>query len=117
MCCPTLSKGRVCSTRYDAPLEQEEEDEDEDQEEEEEGDDNEGDEEGPASGRNCYATPAFSGFPSKGFISKRGNLTPTFSGPRNGQRGYVTPAFSGVPAKGTKFSGAFGATLCMARSH
>ena len=47
-----------------------------------------------------------------GFLNSTGRL-----GPKRGRKYYVTPEFSGLPAKGTKFSGAFGPTLCMASSH
>ena len=49
---------------------------------------------------------------SPGFLYSTGRLRP-----KRGRKCYVTTAFSGGPAKGTEFSGAFGATLCMANRH
>ena len=68
---------------------------------------------GPKRGRNCYATPAFSGVPNvkrgeqnqkwsptKGNKIRSGCLTPAFSGSQKRAEMHVTPTFSGIPNKG-----------------
>ena len=54
---------------------------------------------GPKRGRNCYATPAFSGFPtpSAGTNSEVATSPRTSWWPKRERNCYVTPAFSGVP--------------------
>ena len=95
---------------------------------------------GPKRGPTCYITPAFSGVPNKGNKIKTRNLSrgspwcttqqsvdskivqvssiaPDGWGPKEGGNATSPLHSQGSPAKGTKFSGAFGATLCMASSH
>ena len=57
----------------------------------------------PTSGRKCYVTPAFSGFPKqRGTKSEVGTSPLPSKGPKKGRKCYVALVFSGVPSKGDK---------------